>query len=526
MSNFHRDSGILLHVSSLPSPGGIGEFGPACIEWLEKLAGAGQTLWQILPLCPTGYGDSPYQGVSAFAANPLFLSAEWIAEDGIALRGGAHGYALPLRRRVDFRSVSANKARLARDAHEGFRDLAPNHPLRAAFSDFVGRNAYWLENAAAYDVLKNRFDLRAWTEWPDAFRDRDPGALSGLVEGAVDELERFRLVQFFLRRHWDRIRDAASRAGIRIIGDLPIFVAHDSADVWANRRLFKLDASGDPTVVAGVPPDYFSSTGQRWGNPLYDWEEHRRENFAWWISRLGALLEWVDLARIDHFRGFAAAWEIPATAETALEGEWMPSPGREFFELLRSRFEPDPLPIIAEDLGVITPDVVSLRDDFGLPGIRVLQFAFGDDPMRDTFLPEACGPDCVAYSGTHDNDTVRGWFDSEAGVGSTRSEEQILAERAAARGYFGTDGSEIHWDFIEALFRSNAGAVLVPFQDVLGLGSDARMNAPGTASGNWTWRFESMSTGESAFRRLSALSRDSRRGAFAGRAASPVAAPT
>lgn len=519
---FQRDAGILLHVSSLPGPDGIGEFGPVCLEWLEKLAAAGQSLWQILPLCPTGYGDSPYQGTSSMAANPLFLSPEWIAGDGISLPDGPGAYRLPTRPRIDYASVAAAKNRLAADLSAGFARLPADHPLRREFAAFVDAQAAWLEDFALYTVLKERFELRSWTEWPGRFRDRDEAALAEVRREEGEPILRAKLVQFFLARHWERIRRAAATRGIRIVGDLPIFVAHDSADVWANRPLFKLDPDGAPSVVAGVPPDYFSETGQRWGNPLYDWEEHRREGFAWWTSRLRALLDWVDLVRIDHFRGFAAAWEIPAEAETALEGEWVESPGREFFSLLRERFRGGQLPIIAEDLGVITPDVVALRDEFGLPGIRILQFAFGDDPMRDTFRPESYGPDCIAYSGTHDNDTVRGWFNSEPGQGSTRSLETILSEKMSARHYFGTDGAEIHLDFLRALLRSDAGAVVVPLQDLFGLGSEARMNTPGHPAGNWTWRLESLNGHDGDFERLNEWSRRESRGRHARPA--PVAA--
>jgi 4-alpha-glucanotransferase len=413
---------------------------------------------------------------------------------------------------VDYARVYANKSKLSEAAAATFFKLDVDHPLREAYEAFLENEAEWIDEFACFYALKLSFGGIAWTDWPKPFRDREPEALAQAKSSLAKDIARAKLEQFLLRRQWTAIRSAACKRGVRIIGDLPIFVAHDSVDVWSRRDLFRLEADGQPTVVAGVPPDYFSSTGQLWGNPLYDWDTHRADEFSWWRKRLKQTLAWVDVVRIDHFRGFEACWEIPGGAETAMDGQWIPAPGREVFE----KFVEDrgmPLPVIAEDLGVITPEVVELRDGFQLPGIRIEQFAFGTDPMRHTFAPEAYHRNCVAYTGTHDNDTVVGWFNSTAGEGSTRCAEQIEAERRDALSYFGGDGSDIHFDFIRSLYASDCGAAIVPLQDVIGLGSEARMNTPGQPSGSWRWRLPSFEAVKPAMWRLKDLTSKTRRGA-------------
>jgi 4-alpha-glucanotransferase len=508
---FHRDCGLLLHPTSLPNDYGIGDFGPCAERWLKGLAAHDQSLWQILPLNPAGYGDSPYQGLSAFAANPVFLSPEHLHAKGLISQSELKSLRLPCGSSVDYERVYDNKRRLSVYLQAAFAKLSNGHPLREQYESFLAEESDWLEDFALYDALKKRFDGVAWTDWPKPYRDRVPAALRSLAKRCAYEIERAKLEQFFLRLQWEEVRATARRLGIRIVGDLPIFVAHDSVDVWCNRDLFRLNRDGSPTVAAGVPPDYFSRTGQLWGNPLYNWERHRRDHFAWWRRRLRKILSWVDVVRIDHFRGFEAFWEVPGDAKTAAEGKWVKAPGREVF----SAFVEDyglPLPVIAEDLGVITPEVTDLRDSFQLPGIRVLQFAFGTDPMRETFLPESYEDNCVAYTGTHDNDTVVGWFNSTAGEGSTRSAEEIEAERSAAIAYFGRDGSEIHLDFIRSLYRSGCSAAILPVQDLLGLGSEARMNTPGVCSGSWRWRLASFTPLLLNMDKLSELTRATRRG--------------
>jgi 4-alpha-glucanotransferase len=508
---FDRDCGILVHPSSLPGGFGIGDFGPASLSWLEQLAENGQSLWQILPLNPAGYGDSPYQSLSAFAANPVFLSPESFHEEGLIGDEELDALRLPNGPSIDYPLIYANKLELAARASRRFFQLSADHSLRSEFEAFLTSEAEWLEPFALFSALKSKFGGVAWTKWPASCRDRQAEALSDAQAELSADIRRTRFEQFFLFRQWARVRARARELGVRIIGDLPIFVAHDSADVWCRRDLFRLTADGSPSVVAGVPPDYFSSTGQLWGNPLYDWEAHRAEGFRWWRDRLRKVLDWVDIVRIDHFRGFEACWEIPGGAKTAMEGRWIGAPGWEIFE----SFVDDwgyPLPVIAEDLGVITPEVVALRDAFHLPGLRIEQFAFGTDAMKDTFVPEAYDGSCVAYTGTHDNDTVVGWFNSQPGINSTRDAETIEAERAAALAYFKTDGSRIHWDFIEKLYQSDAAAALMPVQDLLGLGSEGRMNTPGVASGSWRWRLSDESALHSALANLHTLTTATRRG--------------
>ncbi|WPJ97782.1 4-alpha-glucanotransferase [Coraliomargarita algicola] len=508
---FHRDCGLLMHPSSLPNQFGVGDFGPSAIRWVKQLARHGQNIWQILPLNPAGYGDSPYQGLSAFAANPIFISPEDLHTRGLLDDQELLALRMPLHSRVDYARLYANKAEVSARAALKFFALPSSDPLREQYRVFLESERDWLECFALFSALKARFNRVAWTEWPEEFRDRDTVALQRITEELESDIQRVYFEQFILRLQWSAVQRHAHELGVSLVGDLPIFVAHDSADVWCQRELFRLNADGSPSVMAGVPPDYFSATGQLWGNPLYNWDMHRSHKYAWWRQRLSRILTWVDVVRIDHFRGFEACWEVPGEAETAAEGSWVPAPGYEVF----NAFVEDhglPLPVIAEDLGVITPEVEQLRDYYNLPGLRIEQFAFGTDPMSSTFLPENYVPNCIAYTGTHDNDTVVGWFSSEAGEDSTRTAEEIEEERAMTLEYFGSDGSEIHWDFIRSLYRSRAGAVVVPVQDLLGLGSDARMNTPGKASGSWGWRLTDTLRLSGALEELDALTRETDRG--------------
>ncbi len=515
-SLFNRDSGILLHPSSLPGDFGVGDFGPSALCWLEALAESGQNLWQILPLHPTGYGDSPYQSISAFAVSSLFLSPESLYESGFITKVELDSFRMPDRAAIKYVDAHLNKLELARRASSRFFNLGANSSLRIAYEEFLIRQSVWLQPFALFSALKSKFGGVAWTKWPPVFRDRDPTALSDAEKELSGDIRRILFEQFILSQQWGIVRTKAQDLGIRIIGDMPIFMAHDSADVWCNPNLFRLATDGNPTVVAGVPPDYFSATGQLWGNPLYDWGSHVSQDFSWWRSRVRKLMDWVDLARIDHFRGFHSCWEIDGTADSAVKGRWVEAPGKEILDIFLDELGA-PLPLIAEDLGVITHEVLALRDAYQLPGLRIQQFAFGSDVMKDTFIPEAYDSNCVAYTGTHDNDTVVGWFNSQPGVSSTRSADEVEKERTAAISYFGTDGSEINWDFINALYSSKAGATLVPLQDVLGLGSNARMNTPGTASGSWRWRITNDLILESSLIRLKELTYKTSRGLAANR---------
>jgi len=507
---FERESGILLHPTSLPGPHGIGEIGAEALRWLEELRAMGQGLWQVLPLGPTGFGDSPYQSPSSFAGAPQLLSLATLRDEGLLEDDELAPLRDLPRTRADFaRAIPQRQALLRRAA----RRLAQSPAARAELASFRERQRDWLDDWALFDALKQAHEGRAWSEWPAPLRDRDGAALARARDQLGDEIAEATALQFLFDRQWRAVRARALALGIRIVGDLPIFVAHDSADVWQRRELFHLDGEGLPTVVAGVPPDYFSETGQRWGNPLYRWEAHAAEDYTWWAARLRRTLEMVDVVRIDHFRGFAAYWEIPASEPTAIHGRWLPGPGFALFDSLRRRL--GSLPVIAEDLGLITPDVEALRDRLGFPGMRVLQFAFGGG-ARNPHAPGRYLANCVAYTGTHDNDTLAGWI-AGGSDGDGRAAEQVARERARLERYLhlGRLGSgarrpvegDLGWACIELLLRSRAGAVIVPLQDVLGLGSEARMNTPGRPEGNWAWRFTWEQLEPARCARLAALSR-------------------
>jgi len=476
--NFPRASGILLHPTSLPGPFGTGDLGPEAYKFVDFLVSAGQSLWQVLPLGPTGYGDSPYACFSAFAGNTALISPERLS--------------------IEFQT---DKSEILSRAYQNYTKSTDTN-LRSSFETFVHREAHWLDDYALFRALKDAHNGVAWHEWEPSVVRRTPAALERAREQLREEIEAQKFYQFLFFEQWFALKEYCNERGIKIVGDLPIFVAHDSADVWTNPDQFKLDENGRPLVVAGVPPDYFSSTGQLWGNPLYNWERMEADGFKWWIERVRATLKVVDIARVDHFRGFAACWEIPGGDKTAERGQWVEAPGKELFTAIRKTL--GELPIIAEDLGVITPDVVALRDEFGFPGMRILQFGFGGD-TKNIDLPHNYIANVVAYTGTHDNDTTVGWFRSVAGEGSTRNEEQIERERQFCLDYLNSDGKEIHWDFIRAVFASVANTAIVPLQDVLGLGTEARMNLPNSTEGNWSWRYRAGTLTDDVAARLKKL---------------------
>jgi 4-alpha-glucanotransferase len=438
------------------------------VDWLAE---ARQRVWQVLPLGPTGYGDSPYQCFSAFAGNPLLISLDLLADQGLLDQEQLQAAAFPPGD-VDFGSVIPWKMGMLRRAYQAW-SARGSDPSYASFG--AGRVG-WLDDYALFMALKERYGGRPWHAWPQEIARREPQALRRCRRELADETRFQRFLQYIFDVQWSALKAYVNGYGISIVGDIPIFVAHDSADVWANPELFDLDEAGLPVIMAGVPPDYFSATGQLWGNPLYRWDVLEEQGYNWWISRVSEALKLVDVARIDHFRGFAGYWAVPQGEETAIQGEWLPGPGPALFTALQQSM--GQLPIIAEDLGVITPDVESLRDRFGLPGMRIFQFAFSAD-TTSTFLPHNYIRNTVAYTGTHDNNTTCGWFAS--------CDEQ---QRARVLRYIGTDGSNINWDFIRILQRSVADTVVVPLQDVLGLGGEARMNVPSTPGGNWRWRFQ------------------------------------
>ena len=474
---FPRSSGILLHPTSLPGRYGIGDLGGEARRFVDFLVAAGQTLWQVLPLGPTGYGDSPYQCFSARAGNPLLISLERLVEAGwLDASALADAPAFP-DDRVDFERLVPWKTALLESAVS--RD--------PGFKKFCEGNQHWLDDYALFMALKEAHRGAAWTRWEPGARDRDPTALAQWSERLAAPIAAQRFVQFAFFKQWRELRAYARARGIRIMGDLPIYVSHDSADVWANRRYFQLDAQGNPTVVSGVPPDYFSQTGQLWGNPIYRWDALANDGYGWWLDRFRAAFEMVDMIRLDHFRGFEAYWEVPASEATAVNGQWVKGPGARLFRAAQAKL--GELPLVAENLGVITPEVEAIREEFGFPGMAVLQFAFGNDAQAPTFRPHNYPRQVVAYSGTHDCDTTVGWWSSQGRGESTRSDAEIRRERDFAMRYLNTDGREIHWVFIRALLASVADTVLFPLQDVLGLGTEARMNQPATLGGNWRWRY-------------------------------------
>lgn len=482
---FPRASGILLHPTSLPGRFGIGDLGHEAYAFVDFLSESKQSLWQVLPLGPTGYGDSPYQCFSAFGGNTLLISPQRLLEQNLLREEDLAGSpAFPDESQIDFGPLITFKNELLVKAYERYKG-APDANMRRDLTAFTERMADWLDDYALYRTLKDHHGGAAWNKWERAYAGRDTAALARARDQWHDAIEAQKFYQFLFFTQWFALKNYANAKGIKIIGDIPIFVAYDSADVWRQPEQFKLDEHGEPLVVAGVPPDYFSATGQLWGNPIYNWEHMRRDNFAWWISRVRATLETVDIVRVDHFRGFAASWEVPGGDETAERGQWVVAPGRALFQAIKEAL--GQLPIIAEDLGVITPDVEALRDDFNFPGMRILQFAFGGD-ARNQDLPHNYKRNVVVYTGTHDNDTTVGWYTSVAGAGSTRDEDQIARERAYCLKYLKSDGREINWDFIRALLASVADTAIVPLQDVIGLGNAARMNLPASTAGNWAWR--------------------------------------
>ncbi len=475
MSLGARRAGVLLHPTSLPGPHGIGELGREAYAWVDFLESAGQRLWQVMPLGPTGYGDSPYQCFSAFAGNQYLIDLAELqgtglltADELVPLR------ALP-REAVEFGALISKKLELLALAAERFEAKATPQE-RDAVAAFAAKHAGWLADYALFMALKEHHGGRAWTEWPAELRDREPTALAHARSELEPLMAKHTLWQHWFYSQWLRLRAYANERDVAVLGDIPIFVALDSADAWSHPEQYYLGDDGRPTVVAGVPPDYFSVTGQRWGNPLYRWEVMAKDGYAWWVARVRAALELVDTVRVDHFRGFAAYWEIPASEPTAENGRWRPGPGQALFDALKAAL--GNLPLVAEDLGVITPDVDQLRLGNGLPGMKVLQFAFAAD-ADDPYLPHNYEQNCVVYTGTHDNDTTASWFEAAS-----------EAERDMVRRYLARDDANVAWELVRLAQASVADIAVAPLQDVLGLGSEARMNTPGTAAGNWSWRFD------------------------------------
>jgi 4-alpha-glucanotransferase len=503
----YRASGLLLHVTSLPSPYGIGDVGPAAFSWVDRLHEAGQSWWQSLPLGPTGYGNSPYQESSSFAGNALLISPDWLIEDKL-LPASDCEYHSTNPSAVDYDSVVPFKHGLLERAWSNF-SAGVRPDLRPAFEQFCEHEAHWLEDYALFWALKAKYDGAYYLDWPQDLVERKPAALAQAGEELASLTQQVCFAQFLLFRQGERLKEHAHSKGegVRLIGDLPFFVSPDSSDVWANPELFLLDERHHPRFVAGVPPDYFSAQGQLWGNPAYDWEALGRTGYRWCIDRLRALLAHVDVIRLDHFRGFAAAWHVPAGAPTAESGQWVPGPGADFFRAVES--ELGGLPFIAEDLGLITPDVRALRDDFHVPGTRVLQFAF-DGSSDNPYLPHNYVTDTVVYTGTHDNPTTRGWF-----------EDLPEDQRQNVRSYLRrpVESNEAALALLEMAWSSIASLAMAPLQDLLNLGKEARMNVPGRADGNWRWRASKEMMSDPAFEHLKTLTATSRRTALLEEAA-------
>jgi 4-alpha-glucanotransferase len=491
---FQRASGVLLHVSSLPSYGGIGDLGPAAHAFVEFLAAAKQHVWQVLPLSPTGFGNSPYASSSAFAGNPYLISLEYLAEWGwidagrISGLSGAGG-------NVDFDEVEQRKLPLLYEAAANFLDRGARDPEMSGqwqrFEEFCRVEASWLTDYALYAELRRRFNTGAWTEWPEPIRRREPNALARVAAESGAALAQEQALQFAFALQWSNLRAAAARHAIRILGDVAIFVNMDSADVWIHPDIFELDEDLKPIHIAGVPPDYFSPTGQRWGNPLYRWDILSARGFDWWIDRIRRSRDLYDLIRLDHFRGFEAYWSIPAEEETAINGEWVRAPGLDLFRALQSVL--GPLPLVAEDLGLITPEVNALRSKLAMPGMRVLQFGFGDKGAH-MHLPHQFVPGTVTYTGTHDNDTTQGWWKT---LGHT--------ERVAVESLLGPVSDKPAWPLIRAAAGSVAAISIFPAQDLLELGSEARMNTPAVPRGNWSWRVPEASWTQEIAQRLATI---------------------
>jgi 4-alpha-glucanotransferase len=483
---FPRAAGILLHPTSLPGGFGIGDLGPAAYRFADFLHASGTRIWQVLPLGPTGYGDSPYQSFSAFAGNVLLISPERLLREELLTSADLSDAPVFPEASVEFETLIPWKLALMRKAFQRFR---PDSDYR----NFCDQNSWWLDDFVRFMALKHANNQVTWTEWR---KDATADPL---------EVELHKFQQFCFSRQWCDLKQYCAGRGIRIFGDIPIYVAHDSADVWANRDLFQLDEHGNAAVVSGVPPDYFTADGQLWGNPIYNWERIEAAGWDWWIRRLRHTFTTVDMVRLDHFRGFEAYWEVPAGDKTARNGRWVKGPGAKLFAAAEKAL--GPLPIVAENLGVITPEVEAIRHQFNYPGMSVLQFAFGGDPQAPTFRPHNYPREVAAYTGTHDNDTTIGWWNSSAATDSTRTEKDIEEERAFTRDYLNTEGREIHWAFIRAVLASVADTAVVPMQDVLGLGSSARMNLPGSTRNHWRWRMHPDAITSSVSERLARLNR-------------------
>ena len=472
-----RASGILLHPTSFPSPYGIGDMGKGAYDFIDFLQKSGQRLWQILPLTPTGFGDSPYQSFSAFAGQPLIISPERLMDMGLLTEDDLADCPAGDGKNVDYGQIVPWKNSILKKAFESFKNVTDKELLKA-FKAFIKENKSWLHDYALFMSCKEKHEGRSWNSWEEEYRKPSKTMKKTMAKEFEEDMQYYYFVQFIFYKQWDELHIYANERDVKIIGDMPLFMSMDSADVWANQGLFQLDSKGYPLAVAGVPPDYFSKTGQLWGNPLYDWKAHKKEKYKWWIARVSTQLKLADYVRIDHFRGLDEYWAVPPEEETAINGEWKDGPKDELIMAIEEALGGE-LPIIAEDLGIITQSVRDLRDRFNLPGMKILQFAF-EAKDESSFLPHNFETmNCVCYTGTHDNDTTKGWYETAP----ERAKDKV-------RRYMNTDGSNISWDFIRTCFGTVASYAIVPMQDILGEGKEGRMNTPGVAEANWSWRYE------------------------------------
>lgn len=498
MVELEREAGVLLHLTSLPSRYGCGDLGGAAYQFVDFLSRGQQRTWQVLPLVPTAAGDSPYTSYSAFAGNPLLISFDVLIDQGLLRARDVEPLIELPRGRVDFGSFRIASNRLLRQAFEEFlASAAPSDWVE--LDEFVARHQFWLDDYALFMALVGRYGHAQWNRWDAQLARREPAAISTARHQLSRDIRREQFVQWQFFQQWARLKHYAHRHGVQVFGDAPIFVAYESADVWQQQHLFHLDERGARTVVAGVPPDYFAATGQLWGNPLYRWDLMAEDGYQWWINRLRHSLALFDLVRLDHFRGFESYWEVPAGAETAVHGRWAPGPGSKFFQAVSDQL--GPVPIVAEDLGLITPAVTELRDEWHFPGMRVMQFGYDDDEGGQFHRPHSYPEHCVAYTGTHDNDTLLGWYHSQQGGPAAR---RLLDDLRS-------NGQDLHWDAMHAIAESRAALVVFPLQDILGLGSEARMNVPGTCDGNWQWRVQAEQLTDDLADRLADLARSRQR---------------
>ncbi len=484
---FLRSSGILLHPTSLPGPFGSGDLGASSYHFVDWLVNAGQSVWQMLPLGPAGMANSPYMGLSAFAGNPLLVDLQELQRHGWLREQEVLPLQIENQHQVDFPQTTSFRLKLLKKASEQFFTDGSKED-RLDFEKFCEREKLWLHDYALFQSIDHEYRNHEWTTWSKDLVLRKQKALDEATKKHAEAIQLHKFIQWCFARQWNALKKYANERGVQLLGDIPFFVAYHSAEVWANPEMFFLDKDGEPTAVAGVPPDYFSATGQRWGNPLYRWDVMKENNYAWWIARFKKMFELFDAIRIDHFRGFESYWEIPEEEETAVKGKWVKGPGEDFFKTIQRSLSK--LPIVAEDLGIITEEVTALREKLEFPGMKVLHFAFNGNPKND-YLPHRYETNCVVYTGTHDNDTTRGWY-----------EKASEHERDFVRRYCKTDGHEIHWDLIKLALQSVANVAIVPFQDVIGLGSEGRMNFPGTIDGNWAWRFTWDQVGDDPATRL------------------------